>query len=108
MSKKTIEKAIKTYGALAQLDMVVEECAELIQAINKLKRSGNVGMSVSDTNSFSGNQKEKYVKAYASLCSEVADVKIMIEQMEIMLNKAQIKRDYDSKIERLQKRLDKK
>lgn len=51
------------YGKEKQLDMLQEECAELIQAISKYKRNGST-------------QK---------IIEEIADVKIMIEQIEYLL-----------------------
>ena len=38
MRTEVLKRAIEKYGVLAQMDMATEECAELIQAINKLKR----------------------------------------------------------------------
>ena len=37
--QEILKQAISQYGIGAQLDMAVEECAELIQSINKLKRA---------------------------------------------------------------------
>jgi hypothetical protein len=42
------------------------------------------------------------------LCGEVADVKIMIAQLELMLDAEYIKISVDRKIERLKKRLNEK
>jgi hypothetical protein len=50
----------------------------------------------------------KYSKTYFDLCSEVADVKIMIEQMEIILSKEAIDLSYERKLQRLKNRLEKK
>lgn len=60
--RTTISKAIKVFGKEKQMDMVVEECAELIQAVNKYKRNPNI-----DT--------------LKSLAGEIADVQIMIDQL---------------------------
>jgi len=64
--------AIQKWGETAQLDQAIEECAELIVAINKYKRVilyGDSGTIKDVTN----NIKE-----------EAADVSIMIEQLETM------------------------
>lgn len=56
------EEALEKYGEDAQLEMVVEECAELIKAIQKHKRTGNI----------------------EELCEEAADVRIMLNQLDMM------------------------
>lgn len=38
-----IPKLVKDYGETAQLDICIEECAELIHAISKYKRSKGMG-----------------------------------------------------------------
>lgn len=99
---KVIEKAVCKYGNVNQLDMVVEECAELIQAINKLKRSGLINYVITKPNS---GMSIKNVNVYNNLCSEVADVKIMIAQLEFMLNPETIQISLERKIERLKQRI---
>jgi NTP pyrophosphatase (non-canonical NTP hydrolase) len=72
MENKHIEilnSAIKIYGETNQLDMVTEECAELIQAINKVKRAQSRIIRQGMIN---------------ALLVEVADVEIMVEQIKIM------------------------
>ena len=62
--KKTIyERAVEKWGIASQLDMVVEECAELIKAVIKAKRhiNGNSPLEVAE---------------------EIADVEVMIKQLE--------------------------
>lgn len=61
--KKLKKKIAKHYGS-QQLDILQEECAELIQAVSKYKRYGNVE-----------NLKE-----------EIADVQIMIDQARIIID----------------------
>ena len=100
-----LEKAISKYGTRSQLDMAVEESAELIQAINKLKRSGLVAYHITKPN---GAMGMKEIRAYNDLCSEVADVKIMLKQMELMLCSERIQISVDRKINRLERRLNKK
>lgn len=97
-----LEKAVQKFGTANQLDMVVEECAELIQAINKLKRSGLINYVITKPNK---GMSIKDVNVYNNLCSEVADVKIMIAQLEFMLNPETIQISLERKIERLQKRI---
>jgi len=68
--------------------MVMEECAELIQAVNKYQRDSSFGN-------------------YVHLCSEIADVEIMIEQMKGMFFGADklVAQQKRLKICRLKKRL---
>lgn len=82
-----LEKAIETYGKDAQLDMVIEEMSELTKEICKHKRGkDNVG----------------------EILEEMADVYIMLEQLQIMLNINFMNIVYkkQEKIERLKNRLE--
>ena len=65
-SKQILENAIKTYGCISQQNKMIEEMAELTKAILKLRRGGDDPQLV-------GNVLE-----------EMADVKIVLAQMEIM------------------------
>lgn len=67
------KKIIDNYGFDNQLDQLIEECAELVQAICKLKRY----KSEQDKNLGYG------VKSLLSLIEELGDVKNLIEQLEI-------------------------
>jgi len=99
---KILQIAIERYGISAQLDMVIEEFAEAIQAINKTKRAGIVAYHITKPNKRMDN---KTVLIYNNLCSEVADAKIMIAQLELMLDAETIQISIDRKIDRLEKRL---
>lgn len=80
--------AIEKYGENSQLDMAIEECAELIQAINKCRRSLFATNKIDD------------------LASEIADVEIMIEQLKIIFAFRQSVQEHkNAKIERLKNRL---
>ena len=103
MNKAILEAAIKKYGELNQMDMVIEECAELIKAINKLKRKG--GINNLGVRPPSQNTTTEYSQLYYELCSEVADVKIMLAQAELMLSKEAIDLSVERKMERLANRL---
>lgn len=106
--QKILKKAVEKYGNLAQMEMMMEECAELIQAINKMKRiSYNKIIGYGDTFPMYPQpiHSTKYSKTYFDLCSEVADVKIMLAQIELILSKEAIELSVDRKIERLKNRL---
>ncbi len=65
------KEAIYCWGVNNQLDMVVEECAELIQAINKMKRK-----SCKETQE--------------ALCGEIADVEIMLGQLRLIIQRDEL------------------
>lgn len=62
-TKKLYKAAVQAWGVEAQLGMLMEECAELIQAANKVLRKGE-------------NSDWRH------LAQEMADVEIMIEQLK--------------------------
>ena len=80
MSKSVSElnkETAKHYGYEAQSNQLVEECAELIQAVNKFRRSGAIaGKPIVDYES---------LVALENLIEEIADVEIMLEQIKYLL-----------------------
>lgn len=93
MNKQLLEKAIDTYGIEEQLLQTVEECAELIQAINKWRRSKDL---------------ENIKDAVEHLSEEAADVIIMMEQLKIIIGEHKINWWIDFKLQRLAERLEAK
>jgi NTP pyrophosphatase (non-canonical NTP hydrolase) len=92
--EKVLLRAWNTFGPEKQLDMLVEECAELIQAVNKLKRADD-------------SSDEEFDKARLHLAQEIADVGIMIDQVSKgMLIDVAVALQRGSKIVRLAVRLD--
>ena len=81
-------RAIEKYGEILQMDQCIEECAELIQAINKFKR------------------KRRSIDTLTNLAEEAADVKIMVRQMEMILNDINVDDWVAFKIKRLADRLE--
>lgn len=83
---KVLETAVDTYGAYAQMDMAIEEMAELTKEICKSKRGR-------------ANRKE--------VIEEIADVEIMLEQLKYILQIDPEDIDYvkDTKISRLADKL---
>lgn len=71
LSARNIESA-KYYGFDLQSNLLMEECAELIQAVNKYKRKIYSGLSVYST--------------LDNLIEEIADVELMLEQIKALLN----------------------
>jgi len=76
--------ALATHGGKAQIQMAVEECAELIVAAQHRVR---------------GRSDD------AALISEVADVTIMMRQLRLLLGPAAVDRAIDAKVNRLAGRL---
>lgn len=84
------KQAIKSWGVLAQLDMVVEECSELIKAIQKAKRAGT--------------EKQRVI-CEMFIADEVADVEIMCEQVRQIFKEQPFDKLKEQKLERLKKKL---
>jgi len=85
--KSNLENAINTWGLDAQLAMAQEECAELIVDISHVFRRR---------------------KDIDDLAEEVADVYCMLRQLELAIGEDKVQAQIDFKMDRLQKRLDKK
>jgi NTP pyrophosphatase (non-canonical NTP hydrolase) len=85
MTKKQIyEKALVAWGRTSQMDMLVEECAELIQAAQKFNHRHGT---------------------YCDVTEELADVEIMCEQMRLIFDPVGIDEIKRQKLERLEKLL---
>ena len=83
------QDAITKWGETAQLDQMVEEMAELTLAISKYKRKFN--------DSLLDYQK---VGVMENLYIEIADVKLMIEEMEYMFGKENVDKAYQKQVEK--------
>ena len=76
-------RAIRFYGAEAQENMCVEECAELVQAINKKHRG-----------------------KHHNIAEEIADVEITLEQLKLInCCKADVEKIKQEKLKRLAERI---
>lgn len=80
------KKALSVYGLEAQMEMVHEECAELINALCKLKR----------------NRCD-----WSDVITEIADVMIMCEQMAFYFGKERVIAEKKRKLQRLKEKLSK-
>ena len=85
-----LDRAITAYGAPAQMDMAVEEMAELTKALCKVKR-------------VSCAAEAKAV--LENVVEEMADVQIMLDQLRIIFDRSTAEAE-EYKLERLKKRLD--
>lgn len=90
---KTIDAAIIEYGENAQMDMAIEEMAELTKAICKRKRTGATGPEA--------------IAARENLIEEVADVFIMLVPLIRMFDGAEeVQQTVNEKLHRLKHRLE--
>lgn len=90
MTEREIEeKAIKVYGEQHQVDMCIEEMAELTKALLKGRRYSKEEEIITD-----------------NIYEEIADVKIMLKQLEIIYgNRDEVQGYKWAKLDRLAERL---
>jgi NTP pyrophosphatase (non-canonical NTP hydrolase) len=79
------EEAVMAWGIDAQIDMAIEECGELIVALNHYRR-GRISSE--------------------QVLSEVADVSILVEQMASLFGRADFKVIRTAKVNKLATRLE--
>ena len=84
-SDSRLQEIAHHYGFEHQREVLVEECAELIQASQKCKR----------------NQ----VCAFDNFIGELADVKIMVEQMMLLVGTEEVNKVIEQKLERQMRRI---
>ena len=89
-----LDKAVEKYGE-RQLDQAQEELAELIVAISKYKRVS------------AKEEGRTIVRAINDVIEEIADVRIMIKQVMMLLdiNETEVSNIEISKLNRLEKRM---
>lgn len=83
--KDVCRKALLTYGKESQINMCIEECAELIDALCKHMRERN---------------------DFRDVCTEIADVMICVAQMAMVFGEKEVEKQIEYKIERLKERLE--
>lgn len=83
--KAICKEALETFGLDKQIDMCIEECAELQNALMKFRR---------------GRAKLEDVQ------TEIADVQIMCSQMQIAFGEKQTIVEHGNKLMRLAKRIE--
>ena len=85
MSETKIKEIMNHYGFESQIEIFIEECAEAIQAAQKMKRS---------------NSTETAEKAFENFIEEIADVIITAAQMRLYIGETTIDAAIDRKLER--------
>jgi len=84
MDKPIYQEALDTWGEDLQIVLAQEECAELIKALCKFKRTGQTG----------------------DVIEEIADVCIMMDQMKLIFGEWQVDNAITRKLDRLKERID--
>ena len=89
--RKVFQNALDTWGTDKQLLMLIEECGELVQAAAKY-----------------ANGRGDYRLLIESLCEEIADVQIMLDQITLAMPDgiAYVQFARAAKMRRLRQRLD--
>jgi NTP pyrophosphatase (non-canonical NTP hydrolase) len=101
-----LKVTIKEFGHWPQIDMLREEMGEVLQAINKLKRTGmcedNIRLpsDVTFNTSTSNYEHNVYCERFFSLCSEFADLEIMLEQMRKIFSEEAIELAKERKLDK--------
>lgn len=91
MKENIFSRALKLKGEVSQIDITLEELAEMMQALIKYKRC---------------NDEYEKVKIVENIAEEIADVQIMLNQMkENFQFEKLVEEYYDRKMTRLGKRL---
>jgi NTP pyrophosphatase (non-canonical NTP hydrolase) len=85
INKDILVSALSKWGSDAQIDMTIEECAELIVELAHARRG-----------------REGYLE---KAVEEIADVIIMSHQMAILFGEDHVQKVIDQKLERLTKRI---
>ncbi len=85
--KLTCHKILEHYGIESQRRILVEECAELIQAVSKIERNGSTTETISN------------------LFAEIADMEIMLEQVKHYYSQYGTERMIDYKLNRQLERI---
>lgn len=107
-NKELYKEVLNKTGFAFQFDIAMEEMSELTKALFKIKRIGTreffnpKGELTLEVNHFTSKEN---ALAYHDVCSEIADVEIMIEQLKEIFNKESIQLTKERKLERLKKRM---
>lgn len=90
--KKMYERATKLWSPEFQIMMLNEEMAELTIAINKMMRLKSNDTALSSSR-------------YCDILTEITDVKIMLEQMQVLfkISESKLEEEYKRKLEKMEK-----
>lgn len=100
LERKTIEIA-DHFGLESQMDVAQEECAELVQAISKLRRARKAGLDTPE-------KRVRYIEARCNVSEEMADVaNLLIQLTHLLHNAPTVEFWLDHKLERTLFRMEK-
>jgi len=86
LEKSIYRRALNLWGNIAQINMAIEECAELIVKLSKSDRRSN-GVTVKE------------------ITEEIADVEIMMAQLRIIFGDETVEKAKNKKLTRLEERV---
>lgn len=89
-----LQAAIKKWGKEIQIEIAIEEMAELIKALQKLKRNSQ--------------DSTQWMELIHNVLEEIADVEIMIEQLKLIYSVSGVEDFKTFKYSRLKQRIDEK
>lgn len=91
-NREVLEYIVAHNGLYGSIDLLQEECAELIQACSKFKRATGHGLKT----------KVRPIEAIGSIIEEIADVKVAMEEtvMALRIGELQIAQEIEFKIDR--------
>lgn len=90
MTSSIFQRAIDAWGQHFQIEMMVEECAELIVALKHAQRNERIDKAEENEN---------------AIITEIADVQIMLEQMKLIFGKNKCDLEWARKLKRLDEKL---
>jgi NTP pyrophosphatase (non-canonical NTP hydrolase) len=82
---KAIEHIARHYGYDAQSRQLIEEMAELTQAVNKFWRK-ELGCGVVEFYGIRKTNEFEKSACFNNMVEEIADVEVMLAQMKVLLN----------------------
>jgi len=92
-----LKEAVDEYGVILQVDICIEEMAELTKALLKMRRH-------KENNPLYMQDHKLYLNLHKNILEEIADVQIMLDQMRIVYGfTLEVE---NSKIDRLKTRLE--
>jgi len=90
------KEIVKHYGIEAQLDMCMEECGELIQACNKVKRADGIGYA---TYTMPDEAQDKLIEEMAHFQNTILSLCFLMEIGQCELD-AEIKRSDEQTVKK--------
>jgi hypothetical protein len=93
METLTQQDLIEKLGEETQIEMIIESCLKLALSLQKFKQSDKDEDFID------------YTKYYNSTCSNIAEMKFMLEQSEFMFDKREIDKHHDLMLRHLKDEL---